>query len=291
MTNTRRTAFTLLELIVVVAIVAVLVGLLLPAVQQVRAAAIRSKNANQLRQVGLGLHGYVSDHSGRLPGFIPPGVYDVQGDDPPLDGVSPYLELLNVTRSWEEGVRIPLFLDPADPTTEVIHPDPDFLPVRRGNASYAANMVAFLGRPDLAAQFPDGTSNTIAFAEHYARGGPGGIYNYSYGLRSSSIWGPPADDHYEKLNELRRATFADAHYGDVVPVTVGGVTNPSRAGATFQVQPTPDQFDPAVPQTPYPSGLPVLMFDGSVRTVRSGVDPQVFWSAVTRDGGEVTGLD
>ncbi|MBX9581809.1 MAG: DUF1559 domain-containing protein [Gemmataceae bacterium] len=288
MTAKRRTAFTLLELIVVIAIVAVLVGLLLPAVQQVRAAAVRSKNANQLRQVGLGLNGYVSDHGGRLPGFIPPEVYDAQGDDPPLDGISPYLELANVTRSWEEGVRIPLFLDPSDPTTEVIRPD--LLPVKRGNASYAANMVGFVGRPDIAAQFPDGTSNTIAFAEHYARGGPGGMYNYSYSLRSSSVWGP-LPDRYDTLNALRRATFADALYGDVVPVTVGATTTPSRAGATFQVRPTPEQFDPAVPQTPYPSGLPVLLFDGSVRTVRPGVDPQVFWAAVTRDGGEVTSLD
>jgi len=200
----RRKGFTLIELLVVIAIIAVLIGLLLPAVQKVREAAARSTSSNNIKQIVLAVHNYAGANQDKLP----PLVDFAQGNNNTNDGLKsvfyqilPYIEQDNVYRLYVRTTAttyynstnavastiIKTLISPADstassgttttglsvtftgtPPTGFTMPAAIPTTATWATTSYAFNGLVFKNNSGgIPRTFQDGTSNTVMIAERY----------------------------------------------------------------------------------------------------------------------------
>jgi prepilin-type N-terminal cleavage/methylation domain-containing protein len=294
----RKTGFTLIELLVVMAIIAILIGLLLPAVQKIREAASRMKCANNMKQIGLAMHNYELTFGKLPPAWTPDsggGTYN-QGYGNPSNGspapvmgtihfvLLPFVEQDNLYQNSIKVISfggtnynqynssttnvpntiLQVYLCPSDASL-----NSNLQRYGYASTSYAANLMIFdpHGPGNVVQSMPNGTSNTVTFAERYKVCAPswGGYTGGAWAMHPAYVghgWDTPVFGWHDMA---KLPAYASQNPPQYDPSADGGV------GFAFQVRPSPAACDWRVTQGSHTGVMNVLLGDGSVRGVSSQV--------------------
>jgi prepilin-type N-terminal cleavage/methylation domain-containing protein len=303
----RRRHFTLIELLVVIAIIAILIGLLLPAVQKVRQAAARTQCTNNLKQIALATHSF-HDSNNQLPPSM--GVLNGATYGTAHFFILPYLEQNNLfTQANGDSYNVlnspvSTFVCPTDASVVggIIPgtvPASNGLGTLQGATSYAANHGVFqFGGKTLSTGMPSGTSVTVLYAERFAYCQYASKGNVTMSAWAEYwVWSGTTGTNDKSINFSWDAPVFNGPTGNGTATgtsgsfayTVANGGNPSNNQSTYEatgiaLQPnaTVTTCDYQTLQSFHPQQIMVALGDGSVRPVSTNLSLTT-WQNATID--------